>query len=154
MSTLPTIPVIEDSVKLRFAAAMLRTKNASTAALEVIQDAGAALRQAYILPHDPLVIEEMGRLTTENGEASFLPTKFAIARDILDRAKACLDPDGFEKLMKLYCNVMGYIEKPGANVSVAVAVSNVLVVTDHGTDEEWAAKSAAQQKGLVLNAAN
>jgi hypothetical protein len=40
------------------------------------------------------------------------------------------------------------------NVNVAVATSSVMYVVDHGTDEEWAAKAAAQQRALVSNAGN
>ncbi len=40
----------------------------------------------------------------------------------------------------------------GVNVNVDVKVQNVMVVTDHGTDAEWAAKSQAHQANLVLNA--
>lgn len=45
----------------------------------------------------------------------------------------------------------GYREfdSPHAKVDVAVAVSNVMVIKDHGTDEEWAAKVAAQQRALI-----
>lgn len=40
--------------------------------------------------------------------------------------------------------------KPDA-ANLAVEVQNVLVVKDHGTDEEWAAKAAEQQRRLVAN---
>ena len=45
----------------------------------------------------------------------------------------------------------GYIEADNKNgkVSLDVVVSNVLVVRDHGTDNEWAAKVAAQQRALT-----
>ena len=38
------------------------------------------------------------------------------------------------------------------NVNVAVAAPSVMYVRDHGSDEEWAAKAAAQQAALVANA--
>jgi hypothetical protein len=48
----------------------------------------------------------------------------------------------------------GYIEADSrTKVDVAVAVSNVLVVRSHGTDEEWAAKALAQQRALTMDAA-
>lgn len=45
----------------------------------------------------------------------------------------------------------GYVETDNrtAKVSVDVAVSSVLVVKDHGSDEAWAAKCAAQQRALI-----
>jgi hypothetical protein len=48
----------------------------------------------------------------------------------------------------------GYIEADNrTKVDVAVAVSNVLVVKSHGSDEEWQAKAAAQQRALTSDAA-
>lgn len=46
----------------------------------------------------------------------------------------------------------GYREGDPQNVQVAVALTHVLKVTDHGTDAEWAAKAAAQQAGLLADA--
>ena len=40
-------------------------------------------------------------------------------------------------------------DSPHTKVNVAVAGPSVLVVTDHGTDEEWEAKIAAQQRKLA-----
>ncbi len=48
----------------------------------------------------------------------------------------------------------GYVESDNrTKVDVSVAVSNVLVVKDHGTDEEWQAKALAHQRALTLDAA-
>ena len=48
----------------------------------------------------------------------------------------------------------GYIEADNrsASVNVDVKVASVLVVKDHGTDDQWAAKAAEQQRRLVLDA--
>jgi hypothetical protein len=51
----------------------------------------------------------------------------------------------------------GYVEADNrsTNINVGVTVSpSVMIVRDHGSDEEWAAKSAAQQAQLVLHAAH
>jgi hypothetical protein len=46
----------------------------------------------------------------------------------------------------------GYVETDNrTKVSVDVALNNVLVVRDHGSDEEWAAKAAAQQRALTAD---
>ena len=46
----------------------------------------------------------------------------------------------------------GYVETDNrTEVSVDVALNNVLVVHDHGSDEEWAAKAAAQQRALTAD---
>jgi hypothetical protein len=47
----------------------------------------------------------------------------------------------------------GYRESDSSNtnVNVGIAAPNVLVVVDHGTDEEWQAKVAAQQRALTAD---
>lgn len=44
----------------------------------------------------------------------------------------------------------GYREGDQQNVQVEVKVQNVLRVPDHGSDAEWAAKAAVQQRRLSL----
>ncbi len=49
----------------------------------------------------------------------------------------------------------GYVETDNrTKVNVDVAVNSVLVVRDFGTDEEWAAKVAAQQRALTADSAS
>lgn len=156
MATLAASPPsqIDDDVKLRFAEAMLRFNNASQAAMSVIGDPGKALRAAQTLPADPLVLEEMARLRDEKGESSFLPSKAELAREVLERARECKVPEDYERLMKLYCNMMGHIEKPGTQVNVDARTQSVMIVRSHGSDEEWEKRAVAQQQNLVLNAVN
>ncbi len=46
----------------------------------------------------------------------------------------------------------GYVETDNrTKVSVDVAVNNVLVVRDHGSDEQWAAQCAKQQRALIAD---
>jgi len=46
----------------------------------------------------------------------------------------------------------GYVETDNrTKVNVDIAVNNVLVVKDHGTVDEWAAKAAAQQRALTAD---
>jgi hypothetical protein len=45
----------------------------------------------------------------------------------------------------------GYVESDNRSKAIVeVAANNVLVVVSHGTDEQWAAKLAAQQRALML----
>jgi hypothetical protein len=50
----------------------------------------------------------------------------------------------------------GYVEadQKSGKVNVDIAINNVLVVRDHGSDEEWAAKAAAQQRALTADSAS
>jgi len=156
MATPPVLAAIDDDVKQRFAALYVRSHNAANAAMQVISDPGTALRAAQTLPNDPFVLEEIARLKEENGEEAFLPSKAESLREILRRAEAVPDGDteGYERLMKLYFSGRGFIEKPGTNVNVDVKVASVMVVRDHGSDEEWESRTAEQQRELTLNAAN
>lgn len=155
MATITAFIEVDEASKLKFAASFARSKNAANAAMSVWpNDPGFALKQSYLLPFDSVVIAELKRILDVEGEQSLLPSKSELVRDILTRAKAAACDDDYEKLMRLAANMMGHIEKPGTNVDVKVQVQSVMVVKDHGTDEEWAARMAAQQQNLVLNAAN
>lgn len=154
MSMSPTVPDFDEAVKFRFAEAFLRTGNASTAGIEVLPEMGLALKAAKYLPHDAVVLAEIARLKEEVGEEGFLPGKAQIAREIYDRAKVCLDPEGYERLMKLYANIRDFIPKPGMNVNVDARTQNVMVIKDLGSDEEWASKAARQQQGLIIDSVN
>jgi hypothetical protein len=154
MGTVATIPQVDDDVKLRFAEAMLRFNNASQAAMSVIGDPGRALRAAQTLPADPLVIEEMARLRDEKGESSFLPSKAALAREVLEKVREYKNPEDYLNGMKLYCTMMGHIEKPGTQVNVDARTQSVMILRSHGDDEEWEKRAVAQQQKLTLNAVN
>ena len=141
-----------NATKLRFAEAFVRSKNAATAALSIFSSPSEALTQSNILPFDPLVIEEVKRLTEEIGEDGLMPSKASLAMAILKRAEGATDNEEYVKLMKLHCDIRGLIDKPGTNVDVNVQLAPVMVMRDHGTDEEWQAKVSAQQSKLVIDA--
>lgn len=117
---------------------------------------GIQLQLSRQLPHDPEVLDELERLREEAGDLAGLPTKGETARLVLNAATAAKDggdAEGFEKLMKLYCSIVGYIEKPGTNVAVNNnSTTNVLVVTNNGSDDEWEKKAGQQQSRLTLDA--
>ena len=155
MAVIATIPVVvDDAAKLRFAAELVRTKNPATAAMSIIVgNPGLALKYSYELQVDPIVVAEIERLKDEFGEEAFLPSKAQLAREIYDRAnRDGVDHEEYVKLIQLHCSMRGLIEKPGTNVDVNVQVQNVMVVKDLGTDEQWAAKAARQQRELTLDA--
>lgn len=148
-------PQVDDEAKLRFAEAFLRSNNAATAAMDVFPaDPGKALQLAQTLPQDSIVIAEIERLKEEKGEAAFLPNKAKIARDVYERATEAKDNEEYVKLMRLYGDLMGMIEKPGSSVNVDVKVAPVMVMRDHGSDDQWEQRASAQQRGLTLNAAD
>ncbi|QZA70446.1 terminase small subunit [Erwinia phage AH03] len=146
----------EKEMKAAFAVALLKDlSNPFKAAMSVIgdDDPGNTADAAYMAakwPKDPEVIEGMRRLESKEGELAFLPTKADLGRKIWDMVNKPLDASDAVKLLKLYGEVMGYIEKPGTNVNVDARnlSRNVMIVKSHDKDS-WEAKARAQQKGLT-----
>lgn len=82
-------------------------------------DTVAAMRAGASWPADPDVLRIKDELIAAHGVEFFLPTKEEIARDLLDIANEKYDNGHLrhdarerEKLLRLYCEVMGFIEKP------------------------------------------
>jgi hypothetical protein len=130
------------------------TINAFKVALEMFPgDTALALQVSQEWTRDSFVKAERERFADELGDLAFLPSKADLARAIWDKANATtgyICTEDFTKLMRLYAEVRGFIEKPGLNVQTNVNVNNrVMVITDHGTDEEWALKVKSQQARLI-----
>lgn len=121
-----------------------------TAALKVFpQNTQRALRIAQEWPRDPYVLSEVKRLKAEGGDMDGLPTKADLAREIWNTAKGNVEPDEKVKLLKLYGEVRGFIDKPQANTTVNVeAAPKVMIVKDAGTDADWEARLRRQQRKL------
>lgn len=104
---------------------------------------------------DPEIDELKKELVETFGDIGVLPTKAQVALKIYevatDNPRATVD----EKLKayKLYADVMGYIERiPQAVINNNLTQNKVLVVKDHGTDDQWSRTIAAQQAKLVSDA--
>jgi hypothetical protein len=142
--------------KKRFAAELLKVGNTDSAsifkaALVVFgKETGQALRIANEWVYDPEVLAEQERLKEEKGVMSFLPTKSDLAKAVWDKAREeYVATEDFTKLMRLYAEIMSFIEKPGLNVTNNVISNRVMIVKDHGSDSDWEAKLAQQQKALI-----
>lgn len=149
----------EQETKAAFAAALLKDpSNPFKAAMSVtgatgvndVDKASDAAFMANYWPKDPFVVSEMQRLQSKEGELAFLPSKADLARKIWELANKPMDAADSAKLLKLYGEVMGHIEKPGTQVNVDARnlSRNVMVVKSHDKDS-WEAKARAQQKGLT-----
>lgn len=143
--------------KYDYAIALLKTPDDPfKAALAVFPyDTAKALAVSKEWPRDEEIIGLCDKLIQDEGEGAFLPTKEDLARAVFKRAERSLeDADAF-KGYKLYADIMGHVEKPGTTVNNNTLVDNrrVMVVTDHGTDDEWEAKVLAQQTKLIEDGA-
>ena len=149
---------ISKEQKEKFVHALLRQEDPFKAALAVWpDDVGTALYASNSLPNDPEVIELKEQAIRENGQEAFLPTKADLAKAVWDLAN-CTDNDEAIKAFKLYGDIMGFIETgkgkaPSVTVNNLVDARKVLLVKDHGTDDEWANKVALQQKKLIEDGA-
>lgn len=146
----------EKAMKTAFAAALLKEpNNPFKAAMSVIgdDDPGNTADAAFMATHWPkekYVMEEMQRLQSKEGELAFLPSKADLARKIWELANKPIDPGEQAKALKLYGEVMGFIEKPGTNVNVDARnlSRNVMVVKSHDP-AAWEDKARKQQRDLT-----
>lgn len=148
----------EAEEKAAFAAMLLRESDPFKVALELYPDnTNRALRVANEWPKDPEVLEIQRKLMGDSDNLSFLPSKAELARDIWERMKGTpvngvnipTTAEEYTKLAKLYAEVRGFIEKPQNNQNVTVVVPKVIEMPTHGTDEDWEAAAAKQQRELL-----
>lgn len=143
----------ETEQKQAYALALLKCPDDPyKAALTVVGgDLARALVMSRDWPQDPEVTEHQAVVLADKGEDAFLPSKAEVVRAIWKKAEGCRDPDTAFKGYKLVADIMGYVEKPGTTVNNNTLVDNrkVMIVKDHGTDEEWEAKLLAQQAALT-----
>ena len=103
-----------------------------------------ALRVANEWPSDPFVLSCLDLLTVDA-----MPTEVDLCGEVWRKMKMTYDPKDFATLAKLYAEIRGFIKKQ-ETAQVNVQVNNkVMVVKDHGTDEEWESKLVRQQTALA-----
>jgi len=151
-----TIATLESDLekKTEFAEALLRSpENPFNAAKSVFpgqRQMASALHAAIRWVDDEFVLAEKKRLTRDNGKYSFLPDKADVARKVYDITSNTNDPELQLKAYKLYSDIRGFIDKPNTTINNNNAISNrVMVVKDHGDDDNWAENLKRQQQALI-----
>lgn len=144
-----------DILKQTFVKEWLKTNDPFKAGIACFPaDNGRALRCAWEWTQDVAVLAYRQELLEDSVVHPGLPTKEELALEVYQRAsKAVFDADAFEGL-ELVGKIMGYIEKPSVNIdnrSVNV-VNKVMVVKDHGTDEDWEKRLHQNQTHLTQTA--
>jgi hypothetical protein len=111
-----------------------------------------ALFAATNWPTDEEVLDFQRAIVANPEVAGILPSKYQAAREVLDRARKCRDDETYTKLMRLYCEVMGQIDKPNSGIQVnTVTVNKVLVVPAMPTNRaDWQRDAIAQQETLFI----
>lgn len=151
------VQILED--KKVFAIALLHNPADSfKAAVKVFgADAGRALQIYNVWPVDVDVMRFQAEYIQEHGADKTLPTKENFARTVFDIANdKGNDLETRLKYFKLFGDIEGYIQKPGItnNITNATQINNkVMVMKDHGSDDEWARKLNEQQQKLTRDSA-
>lgn len=141
--------------KTAYARELLKTPNDPfQAALRIEANTGLALQITHEWTHDAFVIAEQERLLSEHGAKAFLASKEEYARTVYDMSKESIEAKDRLTALRLYGEIMGFIEKPGVVVNNNNQVNRVMIVANNGTNDEWEHKLLQQQQKLVNVSAN
>lgn len=138
-------------LKDAFAAALLRSPDDPfAAALQVFgNDTRTAMFVAQEWVRDLYVLQKQAELLEAFGEDEFLPSKATLARDLFALARSTKDTKDKVAAYKLFAEVRGMIEKQTAIANVTVNNNRVMVVKDHGSDDDWERVARSQQAKLI-----
>lgn len=142
-----------DEQREKYAGELLRESNPFKAALIVFGDKeiGRCAFVAAEWPHDPRIIKYQQDILNSKKVGEFLPTKEGILQ-ILD---TWIKNDKFDlkdrlNSVKMMADISGWIAKPETTIPVNLNVtSNVMVVKEHQTTDEWEKQLKAQQEKLT-----
>lgn len=152
----PNADTITREQKERFILALLKKPDDAFAAAKVVygDNVGMALRLSREWQNDPEMLALQDKLLDEQGELAFLPGKAETARTAWEISQDIkLHVDDRLKALKLYAELRNFIEKPNTTVNNQINVANkVMIVKDHGRDEDWEAAAATQQAKLIEDA--
>lgn len=159
MNAVALAPWVQDerdapTLKRAFAAALLRyPTDPFKAALQLFPNntmRALTVSQEWIA--DPFVMNVQAELIEELGEDHFLPSKVTLARRVFELGENARATQS-EKLsaFRLYAELRGFIEKPGftVNNNTQINQNRVMVMTDHGSNDDWETKALEQQTKLV-----
>lgn len=142
-----------EDTKKRFAAAWAQhPDDVFKAALSVLGDAGLALASVRQWEHDPDVIALRDELAHEAQAARLEGMRERVLLKLEDAMDKCINYEVKSKIGKVILDATKE-DAPGAGAGNTFIQNNrVLVLTDHGTDDEWLAKLRAQQARLIEDA--
>ena len=142
---------MSDILKDAFAAALLRSPDDPFGAALTIfgTDTRRALVASQEWVHDLYVLQKQAELLEKFGEDEFLPSKATLARNVFTLATTTKDAKDRIAAYKLYADIRGMIEKQTAIANVTVNNNRVMVMRDHGTDDDWEEVAKKQQTKLI-----
>ena len=136
-----------------FAKALLLKGDSFEAALAAFDgDTKLAMAHHASWEFDPEVVSERERLENEGDPMEYLPSKVEYARKVWNLVDECRTEDGKMKMLRLYGEVRGFLEKPGgssAGGTTNITQNKVMIVNNSGDDSEWKARLKKQQEKLI-----
>lgn len=115
-------------------------------------DVGHACMAAVEWKSDPIVVSEMERLAAETPPESLIATKI----ETMQRAWRIANDDGVNPKeqvasLRLYAEMAEFMPEKTMtkNINKNEVVNRVMIVKDHGEDENWESKVEEQQRKLV-----
>lgn len=153
MATLPVTFALEPRYKEQFAQFLEDGFSPFVAAMRLWpNDVSLASVVQSTWPADPFVEAVRERIQAEKKAKTEPAGKSAQIMRITNRLDRLTD-DNYLKAERLIAEMSGHIEKaapPSVNIdNRQQVVERVLVVRDHGTDDEWETKMMAQQNKLI-----
>ena len=141
----------EADLKIRFADALLRDPNNAFAAAQSIGiEQSRIMEIATTWPNDADVLKAQKELVEKHGAREFLPAREEAARLLWEKAQNAQKAEDVAKLMKIYGDYMGFIEKPGLTVNNNTQnVLHVMRVPMPDSAEEWEAKAIEHQSNIT-----
>jgi len=140
--------------KKQFAALLLSDMaNPFKAALAVFEnDSANACKYALLWKDDPEVLAEIELLKATKSISDIVANKIEVAKCTWALANNdWTPPKSRVDALRLLAEMAGYMPDKtiNKNVTADVKVNKVMLVKDHGENEDWEEKIRAQQKGLI-----
>ncbi|HAB89806.1 MAG TPA: hypothetical protein DCF84_04660 [Bacteroidetes bacterium] len=141
----------EADLKIRFADALLRDPNNAFAAAQSIGiEQSRIMEIATTWPNDADVLKAQKQLVEKHGAREFLPSREEAARLLWEKAQNAQKAEDVAKLMKIYGDYMGFIEKPGLTVNNNTQnVLHVMRVPMPESAEDWESKAIEHQSNIT-----
>jgi hypothetical protein len=142
------------ALKERFAEMLYRGGEAFAVALALTQNTTRSLRMAAEWPSDPQVktLLESFRQMEDEGDTRFLPSKsehIKWLRDKANEAARIADFSAASQFARLLTNVLGFEQqKASVEINNNTQVNRVMVMRDHGSNDDWERKAMEQQARL------
>lgn len=113
---------------------------------------GYACMAAVQWKNDPIVIEEMQRLAEQTPIENLVATKQEALQEAWNMAKdTSVNPKERAAYLRLFSELAEYMPEKSSvkNVQKNEVINRVMMVKDHGEDENWEDKAAEQQRKLI-----